>query len=138
LNQSKYLKKRDRDESRFQKQGQDEINDWASIGVSPERAKAYALQCDADELEFLSPTIAEMKVAARALKAMLLEESNQIFNKKQSQLNKAAERRSVCVKCGQWFDRTNGQIENGLSYCGYCHAVCFSKKDTRWIPGKKE
>lgn len=116
----------------------DEIREWTSIGVSRKASRRYALQCDADELEFLSPTIAEMRMAARALQSISREESNGIFNARVEKQNKKIETKAVCVKCGKWFDRETGQEENGLCYCGYCHAVCFAPRDTRWIPGKKE
>jgi hypothetical protein len=61
-----------------------------------------------------------------------------IWNRRVRVRNKLLESTALCVKCRTWTERKNGHEENGLFYCGYCHAVCFSQKDTRWIPGKKE
>jgi formylmethanofuran dehydrogenase subunit E len=48
--------------------------------------------------------------------------------------NKLVEEQAVCVKCGQWTSRANAETENGLTYCAYCHAVCFGSKDDNWPP----
>jgi hypothetical protein len=138
LNSSKYHKQRNQDEARFRPRDPEEIKDWTSIGVSRSKAIEYAIQCDEDELEFLSPTIAEMKMAARALGAISREMPMETFNERVVRNNERTEKQAVCVKCGKWTDRQSGQTENELFYCGYCHAVCFGQKNTRWIPGKKE
>ncbi len=133
MNSSKWLRQRDAYEAAHTPVC-DEIDEWADIGVPPERAKAYAEYCNQLEAEAGNPTFKEKRMAKEALQKIRDEMDLQTFNQRVKEQNEKVAKQAICVKCGHWFDRGTGGVHNGLNYCGYCDSVCFGKKDEAWPP----
>jgi len=100
---------------------EDERRAWEDLGVhvTPAVRNRLASACRGDEESF-DPRDGII--------------NREEINAKIQAQNRMAEEQAVCVKCGQWTPRANAETENGLTYCAYCHAVCFGSKDDNWPP----